>query len=113
MLIEKTIKTNDVVSIKLTSGEELLAKYISETETTYELNKPVVLAQGANGVMLAPYIMTAEKTETISFLKTAVVTAPTRSQANIATSYSELTSGIKKATTMPDANSAGIPGLVV
>jgi hypothetical protein len=109
MLLDKTLKENDVVSIKLTSGEEVIAKYISEDEKVYNLFRPVVLAQGPQGVQLAPYVMTADKNEHMSFLKTAVVTAPAKTQPNVANSYLELTSGIKKATAMPDAP----PGLVV
>jgi hypothetical protein len=109
MLAENVLKENDVVTIKLLSGEEMIAKYVSQTETVINFSKPAVLAQGANGMVLAPYVMTAEKTDIIPILKTALVTMPLRTQTAIAASYTELTSGIKKASSMPEVP----PGLII
>ena len=43
MLIEAPYKYGDTVSLKLSSGEEIVARLDSETPTEYTLKKPMVL----------------------------------------------------------------------
>ena len=43
MLIETPYKYGDIVSLKLNSGEELVARMEEETPTEYTLFKPMVL----------------------------------------------------------------------
>ncbi len=42
MIIEAPYKVGDVVSIKLSSGEEMIAKLEEETATHISLNKPLI-----------------------------------------------------------------------
>jgi hypothetical protein len=58
MLIETGFKANDVVTIKLTSGEELMARFVEETDTHYKLSKPLVIGMSNNGPALMPYLFT-------------------------------------------------------
>jgi hypothetical protein len=107
MLLNQPIKENDIVTFKLASGEEVIAKFLSEGTHTYEVSKPLVLANGPQGGMvLAPFIITAEKMDFIPILKTAAVTAPVRSQPGIRAKYIEFTTGIKTS-----ANGENIPPL--
>jgi hypothetical protein len=103
MLLENIIVAGDIVTLKLTSGEEVIAKFVSEEEKIYTVGKPHVLAQGPNGRMvLFPYIITADNVDLIPMLKTAVVTPPIKSNAGVKNSYVEFTSGIMKASSVPD-----------
>jgi small nuclear ribonucleoprotein (snRNP)-like protein len=43
MLIETPYKVGDTVSIKLSSGEELVARLEAETDKHYTLSKPLML----------------------------------------------------------------------
>jgi hypothetical protein len=52
MLIDKGVGPNEVVTFKLTSGEELVARLNEETATHYKLSKPMVIAMGAKGPVL-------------------------------------------------------------
>ena len=40
MLIQKTLDQGDIVSIKLLTGEEVLGRYDSETDTEIHVKKP-------------------------------------------------------------------------
>ena len=60
MLIETAVKANDVVTVKMVGGDEVVGKLIDGyTETYVELSKPLVVMMGQQGFGLAPYILTA------------------------------------------------------
>ena len=54
------MEINKVYSIKLNSGEELIAKVVSVTDTWVEINDPVSVAPSAQGMGLVPSIFTAD-----------------------------------------------------
>ena len=58
MLIETQYKVGDVVSIKLSSGEEMIARLDAENDEFYTLAKPYILVAAQNGMALAPYMFT-------------------------------------------------------
>ncbi len=58
MIIEAPYKVGDVVSIKLSSGEEMIAKLEEETATHISLNKPLILVAAEQGVGLSPFMFT-------------------------------------------------------
>ena len=58
MLIETPYTTGDVVSIKLSSGEEMIARLEEENDKTAIVSKPYILIAAQNGMALAPYMFT-------------------------------------------------------
>ena len=72
MLIDKGVSAGEVVTLKLTSGEELVARLNEETATHYKLSKPMVIAMGAKGPGLMPYLFTVAPDKDISLSKTTV-----------------------------------------
>jgi len=92
MLIDKGVSSGEVVTIKLTSGEELVARLDTETDTFVKLSKTMVLTAGPNGLAMVPYLFTVEQDKVIS-LSTITVIAPTMKPA--ADQYLESTSSIK------------------
>ena len=46
--IDKGLTEGDVITLKLTSGEEIVARMDKETDTHYRLTKPMVIAMGPN-----------------------------------------------------------------
>jgi hypothetical protein len=58
MLIETPYTNGDVVSIKLSSGEEMIARLDSENDTDITVSKPYILIAAQNGMALAPYMFT-------------------------------------------------------
>ena len=93
MLIEKPIKEGSIISLKLTSGEELIARFESGDETQIVVSKPSVLAQGPQGLGMVPWIMSAQA-EKITLNKSSIV-AQTSTDEEIAKSYIQATSSIQ------------------
>ena len=98
MLVNQTVSANDVITIRLISGEEIIAKFVSEESTTFTLSKPLMLANNGQAMVLTPFLMTAERIDAVPFLKTALVIPPTKTQAKVKASYIEFTTGIKTST---------------
>jgi hypothetical protein len=60
MLIENETKPGQIVTIKLTSGEEIIAKLEENTANTLKVSRPVVLTMTQNGLGMAPYLFTVD-----------------------------------------------------
>jgi hypothetical protein len=72
MLIDKGVTAGNVVSLKLTSGEEIVAKLIEETDAYYKLGRPMVIAMGAQGPGLMPYLFTVNPEKEVKLAKATV-----------------------------------------
>lgn len=75
MLIDKGVTAGEVITIKLTSGEEIIAKLVEETDTYYKVSNPQVIAQGPKGVGLMPYLFTVHPDKDIKLQKITVTVA--------------------------------------
>jgi len=78
-MLQTKHKANDVVTLKLVSGEEVIGYYVSEDMGGVTLRKPVVPVPTAEGNMaLAPYIMSSnylrEADGQVIFNKQTVIT---------------------------------------
>lgn len=94
MLIDKGVSPGEVVTIKLTSGEELIAKLVEETTTHYKLSKPMVLSMAQNGIGMFPYLFTVDADKDIPLAKNTV-TVVVSSAKSAADQYTESTTNIK------------------
>lgn len=94
MLIDKGVSIGEVITLKLTSGEEIVAKLSEETATHYKLSKPMVIGMGQQGPGLMPYLFTVNPDKEIKLLKTTVTVAEA-TDAQFAKQFLESTSGIK------------------
>ena len=96
MLIINSFKANDIVTMKLVTGEEIITKFIESNDSGYRVNKPLVLSITAQGVAMTPFLFTAEIEGEIVIPKTAIIaTAPTDKQT--AGQYIKGTTGIQPA----------------
>lgn len=108
MLLNKTYNQGDVITFKLTNGEEMIARYQGETLTEYQVTKPVTLvpnpASGSLGMI--PSMFSVELSSTsINVQKNAVsMTASTRKE--VSDEYTRGTSGIKPANSLDGLLSA-------
>ena len=96
MLIDKGVSEGEVITLKLTSGEELIARLSEETAVGYKISKPMVIGMGQQGPGLMPYLFTVSPDKDIVLLKTAV-TVVTASDKSFADQYLQSTTGIKLA----------------
>lgn len=106
----KTLKSNDVVTIKLVSGEEVIGYYVGEDAEGVTLRKPVVpVPTGQGSVGLAPFIMSSDYLQggnpEIKFNKTTVITT-VRTHKQFSDAYTQQVSGIDL------SPSSKLPGLI-
>jgi hypothetical protein len=73
MLIDKGVLAGEVVSFKLTSGEELIAKLVEETSTGYKVSKPLVLSMSQQGIGMIPFMFTVNPEKEVSISKNSVI----------------------------------------
>lgn len=97
MLI-KTFKANDIITMKLVTGEEVISKFIESNETGYKVNKPLVLSITQNGPAMTPFLFTADLDGEITLPKNCVI-AIASTEKSTAGHYIKGTTGIQPATT--------------
>ena len=96
MLVQKPIAKNDIITIKLTTGEELIAKFIEESETELVVERATTMAANPQGGLgLVPWMMSAMP-EKISLNKSTVL-AYTQTVKEIADKFVEATTNIQLA----------------
>jgi len=96
MIIEQPITENTPVTIKTTSGDEVVARFVSEDEKTITVLKPLALMATPEGMGLAPFAFTVPMDAKLKLYKSAIVfIAKTDSQ--MATQYMASTSSIQTA----------------
>jgi hypothetical protein len=94
MLINKGIAEGEVVTIKTTAGEEIVAKLVEDHLTGVKVSKPLCLTATKDGIGLVPFLFTTDPDAEVTINKNAImVLAPTVKDA--ADRYTEQTTGIK------------------
>jgi hypothetical protein len=94
MLIDKGVTQGEVITLKLTSGEEIVAKLVEETDAYYKLSKPMVIGMGPKGPGLMPYLFTVHPDKEVKLNKVTVTMAEA-TDTDFAKQFVETTSGIK------------------
>ena len=92
MLIEKPTSTGDIVSIKLISGEELIARLEEETVDNVKVSKPLVVTLGPQGLGMIPFMFLGAKNNIT--LKQQHILAMAISKKDAADQYLTGTTGI-------------------
>ncbi len=96
MLFEKnTFSDGDVITIKMISGEEVIAKFVGygNNETQYKIQKPYILANTQRGPALAPFIITGDRDASLVLERSSFVCA-VKSDNDMSVQYTEVTTGI-------------------
>lgn len=96
MLLEKPKTNGDVVTIKLTSGEEVIARFEEETSTGIKVSKPMMLSVSQQGVGMMPYMFTVNPDTSIVFNRSAVAVISATDE-DFAKQYTTSTTGIQMA----------------
>lgn len=95
LLVQKPIAKNDIITLKLLTGEEVLATFDNDDGDTITVSKPSTIASNGQGMGIVPWMMTS-RTESVDINKSAVIAmAPTDEE--IAKAYTETTTSIKLA----------------
>jgi hypothetical protein len=92
MLIDKKFSNGDVVSLKLINGDELIARFESETAEEITIDRPLAVTIGRDGLGMMPWLFLGVK-DSITLKKSHVfVISP--SQKDAAEQYMQGTTGI-------------------
>src|SRR4051794_3213630 len=92
MLKAKPPAPGDIVSIKLTTGDELIAQLVTSDTTSYTLHRPVLMEVGMTddaqvGIDFMPFILSAEDDAIIALLHSATLARAVKTRSNIAADY--------------------------
>lgn len=85
---------NTTYTIKLNSGEELIAKVVESTSSYIKIDTPVSIAGGAKGLQLIPSMFTADPDSLVT-LNTMCIAMCTVTEDSIRLKYVEATTGIQ------------------
>jgi len=88
------VELNQVYTLKIANGDEIVAKIVEETDTTYVVTKPLTVVPGPQGINMMNSLFTADPDKNVTINKQQVsVVAPSREE--VCDSYLEATTGIK------------------
>lgn len=92
MLINKGFTTGDVVSLKLINGDEIIARFESETTDEVKIDRPLSITMSPQGMGLIPWIFLGDA-KTVNIKKNHVF-AMMPSKKDAADQYMQGTTGI-------------------
>jgi hypothetical protein len=93
MLIDKGVTVGEVITLKLTSGEEIVAKLVDDGPLHYKLSSPQVIGMGPKGPGLMPYLFTVDPKKEIKLNKNTVTVAEATDK-EFADQFIQATTGI-------------------
>jgi hypothetical protein len=95
MLIQKNkYEKDDIISLKLSNGDEIVGKLVSESDVQYVLYRPLIVVPSQQGLGLMQSMFSAEPANQFEIPKTHVM-MHCATMNSMATHYQELTSGIQ------------------
>lgn len=97
-MLVQTFKPNDIITMKLVTGEEIISKFVEINDNGYKISKPLVLSITSQGPAMTPFLFTAEISGDINLPKHAVI-AIANTDKQTAGQYIKGTTGIQPATT--------------
>ena len=88
------LEIDQVYTLKLSSGEELITKVVANNGDHLEVAAPVSVAPGPQGMSLVPSMFTADPDETVR-INTSSITVWGKTEEGVKNKYIEATTGIK------------------
>ena len=73
MIITKGIAVNEIVTLKIVTGEELIGKLTEINDDSYSIHRPLVLVMSGNGLGLQPWAFTADTNKSFKLGKDKVI----------------------------------------
>ena len=87
------LEKNEIYTIKLASGEEIVTKMIEETDDALEVDQPIMVVVSQQGLQLMPGLFTNNNEKTVTINKgSCVMVGSTRE--DVRTNWIEATTGI-------------------
>lgn len=73
MIIETGYKSQDTITIRTSAGEEIVARFIEETDSTITVTKPLALQASAQGIGLGPFCFTVDLGNKFTLRKNSIL----------------------------------------
>tara|TARA_B100002019_G_scaffold292963_1_gene318014 strand:- start:306 stop:599 length:294 start_codon:yes stop_codon:yes gene_type:complete len=93
MLIEAPYATGDVVSVRLSSGEEIVGKLLDDNEKTIKLKQPLSAIMSEKGLAMLPFMLTVNPEADLVVNKNQIMITA-KSIKEVADHYLQSTTGI-------------------
>lgn len=99
MLIQKPASLGDVVTFRISSGEEVIGKWVADNADSIVIDKPISIAlqmhsSGQPGLAFAPFMLSFDDSGKLAFYKANIVTAPVVTRKDVSMNYISATSSI-------------------
>ena len=101
MLINKQLSDGDVLSLKLVSGEELIAKLVSTGTDSINVQKPLVVNLAMDertkqvGIQMTPYFILCADPDATLTIRESHILVKTLANDAAKSGYIEMTTGLK------------------
>lgn len=111
MLLSKPLNQGDIVSLKLLTSEEIIAKVITSTQDSITVTKPMLINIGMDehtrqvGIQMVPYFLLCAKAEAELVIKFSHIITYALANDNARAGYIQNTTGLTVA--------SGNSGLIV
>ena len=98
MLVSKKYSEGDIVCFKLVTGEEIIAKVVSEFAEGFSLNRPRTVMPSQQGVVLMSSLISADINTDITLLKSHILMHSSPVVPQLEEHYIRITTGIETVT---------------
>ena len=88
------VELDQVYTLKIANGDEVVAKITAEDDTTYTISRPLTVVPGREGIQMIFSLFTADPDKSVTVNKSQVSLIGL-SRAEVQDSYVEATTGIK------------------
>jgi hypothetical protein len=96
MLIDKGVSAGEVITLKLTSGEEIIGRLAEDSLMFVKLSRPLVVGMSPKGPALMPYLFTVSPSKDVKIQRSSVVVIEATDK-EFADQYIQSTTGIQLA----------------
>jgi len=93
MLIEAPYTTGDVISVRLSSGEEIVGKLLADDTNTMKLKQPLAAMMSEKGLAMIPFMLTVDPEKDLTVSKNQIVITA-KSNKEVADHYLQSTTGL-------------------
>ncbi len=91
------IEKNEIYTIKLASGEEIVTKIVDQTDDSYEAEQPIMVVVSQQGLQLMPGLFTNNNENSVTINKSSCVMIGS-TREDVRTNWIEATTGISTET---------------
>lgn len=95
LITDKQIKEGDIISLKLTTGEEVIGRLVTPfgVDLSATLAKPMAFMMGPQGLGLVPFVFSANTDDNIT-ISGAFIIAKAKTAEQVAKQYMQQTSNL-------------------